>query len=361
MPEYMKVRLHLYNLIVKSDGKDLQIPPENDLCRRFGVSRVTVRGAIKGMVKDKYLIPRRGIGTFINPAMIGKGAKRLPVVGFIHGGGRNVLSPFHPEIARCVQDAGMSFETLFMPESGEPERMLEFVKSGCDAVIWAEPQDCAARHFELLAANGIPTLAIDIEREEPLFQGDSIFSNRALRGAKLARHLHSLGHRNMLFVHNYQSDHMPLTLGPGSTHHSYCSRMAELCAGGTSPETGVRTLLEFEEMLMSQSTELRRFSVIYSLSALAPHIMGALRNAGLSVPEDFSCLLYGESDPYFFNGLKPSHMAVERAMRSAVLAWLDLRLLKAVRAGTFSKLIEMDIEPGKTVRRRVENMKAGGR
>ena len=67
MPEYMRVRMYLYNLIANSDGKELQIPSENDLCRLFEVSRITVRGAIQGLVQDKYLIPRRGIGTFMNP------------------------------------------------------------------------------------------------------------------------------------------------------------------------------------------------------------------------------------------------------------------------------------------------------
>ena len=66
MPEYMRVRLYLYNLRSKSDGKELQIPSENVLCRMFDVSRVTVRSAIQGLIRDKYLIPRRGIGTFIN-------------------------------------------------------------------------------------------------------------------------------------------------------------------------------------------------------------------------------------------------------------------------------------------------------
>ena len=60
MPEYMRVRKYLYNLISKCSGNDLRIPPENELTRIFGVSRVTVRGAIRGLVKDNLLITRRG-------------------------------------------------------------------------------------------------------------------------------------------------------------------------------------------------------------------------------------------------------------------------------------------------------------
>ena len=52
IPEYMRVRKYLYSLVYNSDGTDLRIPPENELTRMFGVSRVTVRGAIHGLVDD---------------------------------------------------------------------------------------------------------------------------------------------------------------------------------------------------------------------------------------------------------------------------------------------------------------------
>ncbi|HYF78457.1 MAG TPA: GntR family transcriptional regulator [Symbiobacteriaceae bacterium] len=43
------------------------IPPERELITRYGVSRITVRQALAGLVADGYLIRRHGKGTYVAP------------------------------------------------------------------------------------------------------------------------------------------------------------------------------------------------------------------------------------------------------------------------------------------------------
>lgn len=50
-----------------------QIPTEEDLCRQYNVSKITVRQAINNLAADGYLIKIQGKGTFVASAM--------PVVG----------------------------------------------------------------------------------------------------------------------------------------------------------------------------------------------------------------------------------------------------------------------------------------
>lgn len=50
-----------------------QIPTEEDLCKKYNVSKITVRQAINNLVSDGYLIKIQGKGTFV--------AIALPVVG----------------------------------------------------------------------------------------------------------------------------------------------------------------------------------------------------------------------------------------------------------------------------------------
>ncbi|OGW25263.1 MAG: hypothetical protein A2X55_08715 [Nitrospirae bacterium GWB2_47_37] len=50
-----------------------QIPTEEDLCKQYDVSKITVRQAINNLVTDGYLIRIQGKGTFV--------ANTLPVVG----------------------------------------------------------------------------------------------------------------------------------------------------------------------------------------------------------------------------------------------------------------------------------------
>ena len=46
-------------------GRDDALPPERDLADEFGVSRITVRKAIDGLVSEGLLVRRQGSGTFV--------------------------------------------------------------------------------------------------------------------------------------------------------------------------------------------------------------------------------------------------------------------------------------------------------
>lgn len=47
-------------------GDDDALPPERDLAKALGVSRVTLRNAIKGLVDGGLLVQRHGAGTFVS-------------------------------------------------------------------------------------------------------------------------------------------------------------------------------------------------------------------------------------------------------------------------------------------------------
>ncbi|HEY8596152.1 MAG TPA: GntR family transcriptional regulator [Devosiaceae bacterium] len=47
-------------------GDDDALPPERDLAQALGVSRVTVRNAIRGLVGEGLLVQRHGAGTFVS-------------------------------------------------------------------------------------------------------------------------------------------------------------------------------------------------------------------------------------------------------------------------------------------------------
>ncbi len=50
-----------------------QIPPEDELCRIYGVSKVTVREAIQALVREGYLKRRQGKGTFVIDSSLHQG------------------------------------------------------------------------------------------------------------------------------------------------------------------------------------------------------------------------------------------------------------------------------------------------
>lgn len=70
-PHYYRVYVNL-RVWVRDGmyGPGAQIPTESELCRHFGVSRITVRKAIDELVKEGWVVRYRGRGTFVDPSAI---------------------------------------------------------------------------------------------------------------------------------------------------------------------------------------------------------------------------------------------------------------------------------------------------
>ncbi|AWM85827.1 GntR family transcriptional regulator [Microvirga sp. 17 mud 1-3] len=69
-PLYLQLQQSIEEAVRKGTIKaDDALPGERDLAKQLGVSRVTVRKAITGLVKKGVLVQRWGSGTFIAPQM----------------------------------------------------------------------------------------------------------------------------------------------------------------------------------------------------------------------------------------------------------------------------------------------------
>jgi len=76
--DHQKLYLQLYNILKKKiETKDWvvgsQIPTEEDLCKLFNVSRVTVRSAVMELVRQGYLKRQQGKGTFVHRNIVTEG------------------------------------------------------------------------------------------------------------------------------------------------------------------------------------------------------------------------------------------------------------------------------------------------
>jgi GntR family transcriptional regulator len=63
-PKYLSVREHLRRR-VSALPEHTQLPPEPQLCAEYGVSRITLRRAVDGLVADGHLVREQGRGTYV--------------------------------------------------------------------------------------------------------------------------------------------------------------------------------------------------------------------------------------------------------------------------------------------------------
>ena len=228
VPEYIKVRSYIYNLVFKSDGGNVRIPSENELCELFSVSRVTVRGALKALVDDRILVTRRGMGTYVNPKYIAGFSYPQKTIGTIRESGEPALNQFSVMIADAVEKYGMYLELLFRPDSRQPRRLVEQARN-LDGVIWENYAGKDSRKYaEAFAGSKIPLLLLTREKEQ---EQDSIFLNKRNEAHQVVHAASGAGHRKILFVHRDSKERL---------HVHKKSRIHLLSCPGRAPFSGKR-------------------------------------------------------------------------------------------------------------------------
>lgn len=66
VPKYVRIYNTLKSEIINNENiVGEMLPPEPDLCKRFGVSRITIRNAVRLLSENGYVSVRQGIGTKI--------------------------------------------------------------------------------------------------------------------------------------------------------------------------------------------------------------------------------------------------------------------------------------------------------
>lgn len=81
-PLYRQVADHLIQRITSGQlAPGDALPPEDSLCREFGVSRITVRKAVEELLDRHLIVRRRGVGTFVNDPR--RATKAVTLIGVI--------------------------------------------------------------------------------------------------------------------------------------------------------------------------------------------------------------------------------------------------------------------------------------
>ena len=97
-PRYKEMADELREEILRGAHTDDVFPTENDLCKRYAVSRFTVREALRVLQAEGLIARQRGSGTIIQPATARGGTLHQPLsnVGEILQYARNTRAVFEP-------------------------------------------------------------------------------------------------------------------------------------------------------------------------------------------------------------------------------------------------------------------------
>jgi len=119
IPLYLQLRRIIRDKIITGEFKsDEQIPPEVEICREYGVSRITVRKAIESLIQEDLLRTRQGKGTFVTPRKL---SRRLPFLySFTDDMHQLGLEPSSTVVAFELQRASPADEATLKLPSRDP-------------------------------------------------------------------------------------------------------------------------------------------------------------------------------------------------------------------------------------------------
>lgn len=203
-PVYKKIEDHLKNII---DNKQLKegdlLPSENKLCEEFGVTRMTVRIALNNLVKEGYIIKKKGIGSVVvsnkisdNISIVTSFTAEMKEKGFAI---QTILDGFevmeadeiiHKRLkvrlgeavwkirrVRVANNVRISYMITYMPVRLFPK--LE--RKHCEGSLYEYIQDecgykiaLAEREVEAVIANKELRRALKLKKEEPLLHIEQV-------------------------------------------------------------------------------------------------------------------------------------------------------------------------------------------
>jgi len=144
VPAYMKIRQYIISLVDTHGDTDTRIESERELCRKFSVTRPTVRKALKDLVDDGWLDVRQGKGTYISPDVrknSNLSACRFYRIMVLFGDGKAVYYSgyFMNIIARICDALKKRSAFLQMPQLANADMLEEIALYNPDGILWVRP------------------------------------------------------------------------------------------------------------------------------------------------------------------------------------------------------------------------------
>src|SRR6188768_4441910 len=103
--------------LIERLGVGTAIPSERQLSADLGVSRLTVRAALDGLVREGYLVRRRGSGTFVSEPKI---AQELTMTSFTEDMRRRGMEPGSRTLGLEIVPAGARLGRFLHVSPSEP-------------------------------------------------------------------------------------------------------------------------------------------------------------------------------------------------------------------------------------------------
>jgi LacI family transcriptional regulator len=273
------------------------LPSEGELCRRFRVSRVTVRRGLDRLRRDRLVESRAGVGHFVTRSAGGAAAAAGKTeILYVHDMGRSgaSLAPLGAAIfSGAAEEAGRLGLDLFLCclDAAGLRRQVLARKAGALRGVLFDWNDPAVARF--LADEGVPFAVVEGDFDD--LPAAAVVQDDVGGTLAALAHLAALGHRRIAY------------LGPDDGWVHSRRRLAgyrqfHLERGWPVEEALVAFPADLESDGRAAADELlaaapRPTAVYVADRRYLPRLLSALAERGLAVPAALSVAAWGDPNP----------------------------------------------------------------
>lgn len=140
MKKSLGIRHFILGEIYRAGTSSVKLESVRTMAKRFDAAQCTVSSVMAELVRDQWLVPRKGIGMFTNPLRLAPYAKK-GLIGFINGDGKLYYydrETFHAfaEVGKRAIEQGFHFRNIMLDGSSAKETADEIAAGAYAAVIW---------------------------------------------------------------------------------------------------------------------------------------------------------------------------------------------------------------------------------
>ena len=324
VPKYFQLQTWLQDRIEQGYyATNEKIPTEVELVKLSGLSRATVRQALRNLEQDGYIVRKKRVGSFV--LKIEKDTKNIPTVGILIP---DIRSGYAPILARGAEDEATknnislilcNTDDLLSQAKYHIDRLINLKVSGVIYVPVAASDKDNLQIIKKLKRKNIPVVLADRGIQDS--EIDIVTTNNFEGSRQIAQHLINEGHERIAFLSNklYSTERL--------RYDGFISKMKEANINQdpaiTILDKGAfnvnRYLTHVHKILKNK----KKFTAVYAgHDRIALLFYSAAKNMGLSVPEDFSLVGY-DNMPLTTISLTTMHQPIYEMGQESVRLIID--------------------------------------
>lgn len=294
VPKYFQLQTWLQDRIEQGYyATNEKIPTENELVKLSGLSRATVRQALRNLENDGYIIRKKRLGSFVQK--IEKKSTNIPTVGILIP---DIRSGYAPILARGAEDEATknnvslilcNTDDMLSQAGYHIERLIKLNVSGIIYIPVAASDQKNLKVINKLIRKKIPVVLADRGIQDSNL--DFVTTNNFDGSRQITQHLINNGHERIAFLSNnlYSTERL--------RYDGFMSKMKEHNINQDPSITirdkgafNVNRYLNHAHQILKNK---RKFTAVYAgHDRIALLFYAAAKNLGMRVPDDFSLVGY---------------------------------------------------------------------